>query len=338
MKILILIASMVSWGISNPLADLAITQFSPLLLSLIECTVGFLFIAIVTFIRRSKPQIPWRLVVPIGIMQPGLAWLLGNTGYTHETASTGVLILTGETLFTVLIGVFWLGDRLTNKQWFYFLLGMFGVVVASATGIHLDATSTSIYFVLSAVLFGIYANILRKHLSEYSPVDLALGQTLVSVVFLGVFYLISKQKVPTDVSTHIWVSAVLSGLFGVGLPFVAFNYALQNLPGRITGPSLNIIPIAGVAASIALGRGAPTVAQLVGGVIVIASVALISQKEKGALMTEREIAALEREGREAGRMTLGGLDQTTDTPTWKTGPNINKPYTYGGDMDEEPRV
>jgi drug/metabolite transporter (DMT)-like permease len=276
MKILILIASMVSWGISNPLADLAITKFSPLLLSLIECTVGFLFIAIVTFIRRSKPQIPWRLVVPIGIMQPGLAWLLGNTGYTHETASTGVLILTGETLFTVLIGVFWLGDRLTNKQWFYFLLGMFGVVVASATGTHLDATSTSIYFVLSAVLFGIYANILRKHLSEYSPVDLALGQTLVSVVFLGVFYLISEQNVPTDVS---WMSAVLSGLFGVGLPFVAFNYALQNLPGRITGPSLNIIPIAGVAASIALGRGAPTVAQLVGGVIVIASVALISQKE-----------------------------------------------------------
>ena len=198
---------MVSWGISNPLADLAITQFSPLLLSLIECTVGFLFIAIVTFIRRSKPQIPWRLVVPIGIMQPGLAWLLGNTGYTHETASTGVLILTGETLFTVLIGVFWLGDRLTNKQWFYFLLGMFGVVVASATGTHLDATSTSIYFVISAVLFGIYANILRKHLSEYSPVDLALGQTLVSVVFLGVFYLISKQNVPKPARPHYWTIA-----------------------------------------------------------------------------------------------------------------------------------
>lgn len=280
MKVAILIASMISWGVSNPLADLAITKLSPLFLSLIECGVGFIFITIATLIRRKNPNIPWRLVIPIGIMQPGLAWLLGNTGYTHETASTGVLILTGETLFTVFIGVFWLGDRLTHKQWAYFLLGIFGVAVASATGTHLDTSSTSLYFVLSAFLFGIYANLLRKHLSEYSPVDLALGQTFVSVVFLGVLYLFTEQSVPNEVSTHIWVAAVLSGLFGVGLPFVAFNYALQNLPARITGPSLNIIPIAGVAASIVLGRGAPTLAQLVGGVIVISSVALISRKAK----------------------------------------------------------
>ncbi len=279
MNIAILIASMVSWGFSNPLADLAITKFSPLFLSLIECGVGFLFILFFTLIRRVKPNIPWRLVIPIGIMQPALAWWLGNTGYTHETASTGVLILTGETLFTVLIGVFWLGDRLTNKQWSYFLLGMFGVVVASATGTHLDATSTSIYFVLSAALFGIYANILRKHLSEYSPIDLALGQTFIAVIFLVTAFIFSGQSVPTNTSTHIWVSALFSGLFGVGLPFVAFNYAVQKLPGRITGPSLNIIPIAGVAASIVLGRGAPTIAQIVGGVIVIGSVALISQKD-----------------------------------------------------------
>lgn len=45
---------MVSWGISNPLADLAITKFSPLFLSLIECSVGFIFIAGVTLIRRIR--------------------------------------------------------------------------------------------------------------------------------------------------------------------------------------------------------------------------------------------------------------------------------------------
>jgi drug/metabolite transporter (DMT)-like permease len=283
LKILILIASMISWGISNPLADLAITKFSPLFLALIECGVGFIFLLLVTAIRRIRPQIPWRVVVFIGIMQPGLGWLLGNTGYTKETASTGVLILTGETLFTVFIGVFWLGDRLSYKQWFYILLGMSGVVVASATGAHLDTSSTSIYFVLSAALFGLYANILRKYLSEYSSVELVLGQTFISVVFLTVLYTFSGQSPPTNVSTHIWVSAILSGVFGVGLPFVAFNYALQNLPARITGPSLNIIPIVGIAGSIALGRGAPTLAQLFGGVIVIASIALIAQKDKDSV-------------------------------------------------------
>lgn len=267
---------MVSWGISNPLADLAITKFSPLFLSVIECEVGFLFLALVVLVRRVKPVIPWRLVVPIGIMQPALAWWLGNTGYTHETASTGVLILTGETLFTVLIGVFWLGDTLARKHWVYLFIGMVGVFIASATGAHLDAQSTALYFIFSSLLFGMYANILRKYLSEYSPIDLAFGQTLVATVFLISSFAVFEHQLPAAASSHFYVAAILSGLFGVGLPFVAFNYALQNLPGRITGPSLNIIPIAGIAASIVLGRGAPTLAQVIGGILVITSVALIS--------------------------------------------------------------
>ena len=280
MKVLVLIASMVSWGISNPLADLAITKLSPLFLSVIECSIGFLFLACVTLIRKVKPVIPWRFVIPIGIMQPAMAWWLGNTGYTHESASTGVLILTGETLFTVLIGVFWLGDRLKGKQWFYLCVGMVGVVLASTTGIHLDAQSTAIYFIFSSALFGIYANILRKHLSEFSPIDLALGQTFVATVFLLLIFTTTEHSIPTQIPSTIYLSAILSGFFGVGLPFVAFNYALLNLPARITGPSLNIIPIAGIAASIVLGRGAPTYAQLIGGILVIISVALISQKER----------------------------------------------------------
>ncbi len=277
MTLFILLAAVISWGISNPLADLAVTEFSPIFLSLIECSVGFIFLLLVTLIRRKRPIIPWKLVVPIGIIQPGLAWLFGNIGYTHETASTGVLILTGETLFTVLIGVFWLGDHLTNKQWIYFLIGMSGVFIASSTGKHFDASSTAIFFIFSSLLFGIYANLIRKYLAKFSALDLALGQTFVASVFLSSVFLLSHPTLAHGVRHEIWISAILSGLFGVGLPFVAFNYALAILPGRVTGASLNVIPIAGVGASIILGRGAPTLAQLIGGVLVIASVAFISR-------------------------------------------------------------
>lgn len=277
MSYAILLAAVISWGISNPLADLAITKFSPLFLSLIECGVGFLFLLIVTIIKRVKPNIPWRLIIPIGILQPGLAWLLGNTGYTHETASTGVLILTGETLFTVLLGMLWLGDRLSLTKWAFFILGFVGVYISSSNGIHEQSTSTAIYFVLSAATFGVYANVVRKYLGEYSATDLAVGQTFVATIFLGSFFLLSNQSIPTDAGSSIWISAIFSGLFGVGLPFVAFNYAIKALPGSTPGVFLNLIPISGVAASIVLGRGAPTWMQLVGGVLVIVSAYVVSQ-------------------------------------------------------------
>ena len=277
MSYAILLAAVISWGISNPLADLAITQFSPLFLSLIECGVGFLFLLIVTIIKRVRPNIPWRLTIPIGILQPGLAWLLGNTGYTHETASTGVLILTGETLFTVLLGMLWLGDRLSLTKWAFFILGFVGVYISSSTGIHEQSTSTAIYFVLSAATFGVYANVVRKYLGQYSATDLAVGQTFVATIFLGSFFLLSNQSIPTEAGSSIWVSAICSGLFGVGLPFVAFNYAIKALPGSTPGVFLNLIPISGVAASIVLGRGAPTWMQLIGGALVIVSAYVVSQ-------------------------------------------------------------
>ena len=279
MSYAILLAAVISWGISNPLADLAITQFSPLFLSLIECGVGFLFLLIVTIIKRVRPNIPWRLIIPIGILQPGLAWLLGNTGYTHETASTGVLILTGETLFTVLLGMLWLGDRLSLTKWLFFILGFVGVYISSSTGIHEQSTSTAIYFVLSAATFGVYANVVRKYLGQYSATDLAVGQTFVATIFLGSFFLLSNQSIPTEAGSSIWVSAICSGLFGVGLPFVAFNYAIKALPGSTPGVFLNLIPISGVAASIVLGRGAPTWMQLIGGALVIVSAYVVSQEK-----------------------------------------------------------
>jgi drug/metabolite transporter (DMT)-like permease len=287
MSYAILLAAVISWGISNPLADLAITQFSPLFLSLIECGVGFLFLLIVTIIKRVRPNIPWRLIIPIGILQPGLAWLLGNIGYTKETASTGVLILTGETLFTVLLGILWLGDRLSATKWFFFILGFAGVIVAGVTAprekVQLLAnsantnTSTVAFFVLSAATFGVYANVVRKYLGQYSATDLAVGQTFVATIFLGGFFLLSNQSIPTEAGSSIWVSAIFSGLFGVGLPFVAFNYAIKALPGSTPGVFLNLIPISGVAASIVLGRGAPTWMQLIGGALVIVSAYMVTQ-------------------------------------------------------------
>lgn len=344
MSYAILLAAVISWGISNPLADLAITKLSPLLLSFIECGVGFLFLLAVTIVKRIKPVIPWRLIIPIGILQPGLAWLLGNIGYTKETASTGVLILTGETLFTVLLGILWLGDRLSVTKWFFFILGFLGVIVAGVTAPREKVqlltnsantnTSTVVFFVLSAMTFGLYANVVRRYLSDYSAIDLALGQTFIATVFLGTFFILSEQKLPTA-SGSIWSSAILSGVFGVGLPFVAFNYALKMLPGSTPGIYLNIIPIAGIAASIVLGRGAPTWMQVIGGIVVIISTYAISREDQIAPLTEREKAALAREDAEAGRLTRDKLEPGTDESIYyRRNPNTLKPYVYGGDLDD----
>ena len=129
----------------------------------------------------------------------------------------------------------------------------------------------AIYFLLSALLFGIYSSSMRKYLMAEDPLSLALAQTGVSsVVVLGLSLFIHPHI--AAIPMHFWFAALATGIFGVGLPFFAFNYLSSKLPSRVTGSALNLIPIAGVAASALLGRGVPTLIQAVGGLIVLMSI------------------------------------------------------------------
>ncbi len=269
---LLLLACMVSWGVSNPLADLAVTHFSPITLTLIECLTGFLFLLITTFVRRGGVRgIRWRYLWWIGLLQPFAAWMLGNYGYRSATASTGVIILSSEAIFSLLIARIWLAHTFSRQTLIATLFGIAGVALAAGGSFSLHAGDGAIYFLASALLFGIYSSATRRYLTDEDPLALALAQTGVSSIAAISLFSIAHPHVGS-IATHYWVAAIASGIFGVGLPFVAFNYLSSQMPSKITGSALNLIPVAGVAASAILGRGIPTAIQAIGGVIVLASI------------------------------------------------------------------
>ena len=263
---------MVSWGLSNPLADLAVVKFSPLTLTTIECVTGFLFLLISTIISRGKFRgVKWRYLWWIGLLQPFAAWMLGNFGYQSATASTGVIILSAEAIFSLLIARIWLAHKFSKQTLIATLFGILGVGLAAGGSFSVSAGGGAIYFLLSALLFGIYSSAMRKFLMDEDPLSLALAQTgISSIVVLTLFVAIHPHV--GAVPTHYWVAALASGVFGVGLPFVAFNYLSSQMPSRITGSALNFIPVAGVVASAALGRGIPTLIQGIGGLLVLVSI------------------------------------------------------------------
>ncbi len=259
---------MASWGVSNPLADIAVTRFAPLTLTAIECTVGFLFLAVVRLFQNHV-KVRWRYLWWIGALQPFAAWLLGNYGYKSATASTGVIILSSEAIFSLLIARLWLAHKISRASLLAVAIGIVGVALAA--GGSLSAGGGAIFFLLSALLFGIYSTGMRKYLMGEDPFSVAFAQTTVSAL-LSLLVFASFHRHLESAPTHIWIAAIASGIFGVGLPFVAFNFLSSKLPSKVTGSALNLIPVAGVAASALLGRGVPTLIQGVGGALVLFSI------------------------------------------------------------------
>jgi drug/metabolite transporter (DMT)-like permease len=280
----LLVAAMISWGLSNPLADLAVSGLSAPAQTVLEIGSGFLIIALFYIFRPTKfrngtyKDVSWKFAAFLGAVQPGFAWLMGNYGYTVATASTGVILLNMEALFTVFWATVWLKDRITHHEMFAVFLGIIGATLGSfdKAGISLTIGLGALCFLGSSVLCGLNAVAVKRLGTEINPITLAYRQALFSTIYTVAWWTIFDRGHFTGRATEIYVAGALSGVFGVALPIIAFNYAAARVKSTHVAVLFNIVPLVGVIGAIVLGRGAPTWIQVVGGLFVLASMRILN--------------------------------------------------------------
>lgn len=292
---LLLIGAMISWGLSNPLADLAVSKLTAPAQTVLEIASGFLLISLFYFLRprrfRNKViqgnkdnyrDVSWKVAAALGAIQPGFAWLLGNYGYVVTTASTGVILLNLEALFTVVIAALWLKDRIPSRELIAVAIGMLGAALGSfdKSGISLTIGLGALCFVGASFLCGLNAVAVKRLGTQINPISLAYRQALWSTIYVLLWWLIFDRSNFFGYEPKIYIAGALSGVFGVALPIIAFNYAAARIKSTHVAVLFNIVPIVGVLGAIALDRGAPTWIQIIGGAFVLFSMWIINQQSE----------------------------------------------------------
>lgn len=288
-----MITGMVFWGFSNPLSDIAMSYFTSAETYFLEAGAGMVaFIVILLCIpklRKNIGQVPWRLAIPLGFIMPGICFYLGNTGYMYGTVTIGTILLATEVIFTALGGMFILGEKLSTKSFMAILMGFVGVLIVGINGqahnpeavgkvVSIFGTDFNaglvgaLAFILSAFFSGLYAVYVRKYAADVDLIGLTLGQlvTAGSVGFLWFFITGAKSQVFIENPTGT-IAALLAGCLGSGFAFLLFNMASERVSTRETAMMLNTIPVVGIAVGALLGRGVPTLIQILGGAFVLAS-------------------------------------------------------------------
>lgn len=282
-----LILAMLAWGFSNPFSDLALEHLPLGIMFLIEIGIGVLVLSM--FFKKSWRALPWKAVFLLGLLQPGLTYFFGNLGYTSGTVSTGLIIMSSEVLLLALFGWWLLKEQLRPKEIVALIIGFSGAVIAgySAQQEAAGSSISNLYFALAAAAAAGYAVVIRKLAVEDSEIDvvgLAWGQAIVSFIFAALTYPVttSLDSGVYDFATIGFLAAIGSGIFGVALPFVWYAKAAISVSTGHAAIGLNLIPVFGIAIGILLGRGLPTQLQLLGGLMVLASVfAIQSRTAKG---------------------------------------------------------
>ena len=241
------------------------------------------------FFKKRWRALPWKAVAVLGLLQPGLTYFFGNLGYSSGTVSTGLIIMSSEVLLLALFGWWFLREQLQQKEIIALIIGFSGAVIAgySAQQESTGSQLSNLYFALAAAAAAGYAVVIRKLAVEDSEIDvvgLAWGQAIVSFMFAAFTYPIttSLDTGTYDFAIIGYLAAIGSGIFGVALPFVWYAKAAVSVSTGHAAIGLNLIPVFGIAIGILIGRGLPTQLQLLGGIMVLASVFAIQSRNTEA--------------------------------------------------------
>lgn len=304
--------SMVAWGVGNPFSDYSIDGLSPYATFFAEMVSGLVvFFAVAAFVpvvRKAIRFVPWKIAIPFGLLQPGLAYLCGNIGYQYGSVTTGVMLMASEVIFLALGGAIILREKLSPLSALALFVGVIGAVIVGIAGatnnpetiglrVEIFGFSVSAGLVGSIAFLGtglsgaVYGLFTRRLSPNINVISLTLGQVTTAVAMATFTLVLTKTPIPTPAANgnYFW-AAVIGGILGTTLPFFLFNYAAPHLTTKQTALTLNIIPVIAILFGAVMGRGLPVGMQYLGITLVLISLFALETKVEIPEDTEIEKA------------------------------------------------
>ena len=279
LKLTLVIASVIlCWAYSPIGVHMGLLSYGPGQLALLRFLIASVFMAGVALVMGiGRPRLwdlPWLLVLSFfGVF---LHHTSLNYGQQFVTAGASSVLAQSAPLFSVLIAFFCLKERVSLWRWSCVLLGLLGVLVViwSDHGVG-NIDPRGLLLLLAAVSWSLYFAIQKHYAHRYSPLTMACymvwGGTLMLCVNLpGLSSAVVQAPLPEN------LAVLVLGIFPSALAYLAWGYVLKHVEVSRASVAMYLIPpVAMMMAATLLGEHI-TLQVVLGGVIVLASVAAIS--------------------------------------------------------------
>lgn len=216
----------------------------------------------------------------------GLAGFLGisvyhvalNFGEVTVHAGAASLLISAGPVFTALLSVVFLHERLSRIGWGGILLAFTGVaLIALSGGKGLQFTPGALLILLAAIVAAAFSILSKQSLRRYSALEFTSYAIWAGTLPLFLFLpgLIRQFPAAAPAATF---AVIYLGIFPAAIAYVLWNYALARMPASLLSSFLYLSPvIAFFIAWVWLGE-MPTLLTILGGAIAIVGVILVQTK------------------------------------------------------------
>ena len=268
-----------SWGLSTALSKVAVEQLTSIDLFGVEVTTGALCLGAAALARGARPARPSAAVLLLGVLEPGVAYLLFDIGIAHTAATHGALLLSTDSVFTIALAAVLLGERIDRRLGLALAAGVAGSVLVSLRGGG-GSTSSAVgdLLVVAASLGAAGYGVLAKRVA---PGRDALSLTAVQMLVAATIGLPLVAVAAAGHHSHLGqagaghlLAALAVGVFASVVPFLLFYSAIDRVTASVAGLVLTLVPLFGTVASVVLLSERLGAVQFAGGAFVVLAAGL----------------------------------------------------------------
>jgi drug/metabolite transporter (DMT)-like permease len=272
--------AVVLWGISFVATKAALREVSPVTLIFLRFAIGALLLLLI--VREWPPRSAWPALALMGFIGVFVHQMLQSYALTMTSAvHTGWLI--GITpIWSALLAAVLLRERFGGWKIAGLLGGFAGALLVVTRGrfdsgvLAMPSTRGDLLILASTVNWAIYSVIGHATIRKLGPRRATSGSMLFGALMLAPLFLVRSgwREVPHLTATG-WLAVLFLGVGCSALGYLFWYGALEHLEVSRVAALLYLEPLVTFAAAIILLHEPVTAVTLIGGAIVLLSVALI---------------------------------------------------------------
>jgi len=253
--LLLLLATVVGWGMNWPATKLLIEEVPPLSLRSICAVVGVLLLAGMAR-RRGEALSVAGPVMPRLLLASLLnvtAWMgLASFSLLWLTAGEATIVCYTVPVWASLFAWALLGEPITLRRMLALLAGIVGLavlVLGNGLAIGLSKLPGVGLALAAAILFSVGTVVTKRWPVPMPPAALVAWQIGLGCLPLLAGALLMDRWEVTQVSARSWLLLLYGGVGPLGLCYLAWFAALRRLPASAAAAGTLLTPVVGVAAA-----------------------------------------------------------------------------------------